>query len=226
VVKIVDEIYEEIKREDFFNRLRKFLPLIALGILSILSAAGIYSWYVHHQDKVLRKQEESYAKALENIKTGYLDQASDQLSGLVKKSSALRQLAMMQQAVIAQEEFKLTGQDKSREKARECYEKLLSLGPSIPLKNFFLALKALSESSFQSAFPEGALTVSSDSPWYSIDLMNKALQAYAQSLPSALNAFQQWADDKNLYSEALRWIATYCLSGVSAEYFHKTNNDR
>lgn len=225
MVKVVDEIYEEIKREDFFNRLKKFLPFIGLGIVAILTAAGVYSWYIHHKDTVLQRQEQLYVQALENMSKGYLDQASRQLDELVRSSSDLRSLAMMQKAVIDQERFSLAGQDKKElERTRECYNALLSSHPSIPLKNFMLAVKVMADPSLQSAFPGGNLATSVDSPWHSVELMGKALEAYRTSGSSAVKFFQQWGTSIDLYSESLRWLAKYCFLGVSAESFNKSNN--
>lgn len=64
---LIDDIQEELRREDFFNALKKQFPWIVGMVVLILMAAAGYTWMQWHKEKTLVHYEAVCDKALQKI---------------------------------------------------------------------------------------------------------------------------------------------------------------
>lgn len=91
---LLDEIHEELKREDRIRRLKQWLPgMVAIALITLGAAAG-YSWHHHNQEKWRVRHERYYAQAITSMNKGESDKARAMLRQLVSESPALRMLAL------------------------------------------------------------------------------------------------------------------------------------
>ena len=75
-----DQAYEELKREDFLNKIKSLVPLILFGVFMILLVTGLYTWHDARSEKQLYMKSPGYKKLgfailfLEQIVESLIDQ--------------------------------------------------------------------------------------------------------------------------------------------------------
>jgi hypothetical protein len=98
VPPLLDDIQEELKREDRIRLFKKWLPAIMGAALLVLGAAGVYSWHRRTQETTRVRYENYYTQATEALTKGQKDKARAMMTHLVKEAPALRLLALSQLA--------------------------------------------------------------------------------------------------------------------------------
>ena len=78
-----DPAYEELKREDFLNKIKRSVPMILFVVFIILLGTGLYTWHDARSEKKLYQTEKAFEKIWENKKKGQTPSRKD-LTALMK----------------------------------------------------------------------------------------------------------------------------------------------
>ena len=135
MVKMVDDISEELRREDFFNKVKKALPFAGSLCVLVLIGSAFYAWRTHAQEKQLERDEQTYQQALLHIEKSEFDRAQSLLDAL-RSSRGMQFLARMEKAKIEKRDFVLTGSKKALSKIGEIDRELEKDYSSLALQNF------------------------------------------------------------------------------------------
>ena len=91
---LIDDIQEELRREDLQNRFKKALPWLGGLIVLILVLTAGYSMQKSRHQKHLIRYEALYAEAVENMGKKNWGNAKNQLETIAKNCTGLRFLAL------------------------------------------------------------------------------------------------------------------------------------
>jgi hypothetical protein len=104
---IIDDIQEELRREDLMQRFKKAFPwIVSLFILILLCAAG-YSWFKGRREQELVRYEHEYESALNSLSKKDVAGAKKTLEHIAKECKGLRFLALMTLADIKKNDLLL-----------------------------------------------------------------------------------------------------------------------
>jgi len=78
-----DPAYEELKREDFLNKIKRSVPMILFVVFIILLGTGLYTWHDARSEKKLYQTEKAFEKIWEHKKKGQTPSRKD-LTALMK----------------------------------------------------------------------------------------------------------------------------------------------
>lgn len=97
-----EDLKDEIKREAFFKKLQKYLPIVVLLALAILVFTGVMTWRAHDREKTLVQAEALYEEALSLKKQGKKAQAIALFKDLEKKHKGIFFLCQLQLSALDQ----------------------------------------------------------------------------------------------------------------------------
>ncbi len=222
MAKVIDDISEEIRREDLFNKAKKALPFVGGLCILILIGSAFYAWRNHAYEKQLARDEKIYQQALVHIETKEFDKAQSLLDSLTT-SPGLHFLARMQKARIEKTDFLLTGSKKALGAFTQTFRSIEKEYTSLPVQNFLTLSQAFSTSASDL---QGDKKVQSfftrESPWYPLALSWKALHAYNTGNKKEIAAaFALWSNEvsrleKQIPTSAgpLPWISRCATMGT------------
>ena len=209
----IDDIQEELRREDFFNHLKKGLPWIVGFILLILMTAAGYTLIQWQKEKTLIQYEAVYQEALEKIENKDPSRATKLLKQVAKQCSGLRFAAQMTWANIHQKNLVAMVENQSKKTESHPHD---SFDPTVALEE----RKALASCDNQ------VLSVFSDPEFFQFlslcRFMLDAQQSWSYFGPSPVAHHpNQWQDSSvpvplsqedvsntlNLYTDAPAWSA-------------------
>jgi hypothetical protein len=96
--RVIDDIQEELRREDFLKKLRQSLPYLGGACLLILAGLGLYGWNSQRKEAQLVADEAAYDAAVADMDRGQLGLAKEAFARLADKRSPLWSLARLRQA--------------------------------------------------------------------------------------------------------------------------------
>lgn len=230
--KKLDVIYEEIKREDFFNKIRAALPYIIGGVCIILGATAWHSWREYKHEKNLISQEALYEEGVLLYKKGQKEKALGIMNNLIKNSRAFRFLALCQKNLLEKDLHPLQG-EKTFQKDLETYYSSI-----VEIVNFFDIGK-----SFQN-FDGVMAPVDKENIWHGPWLLRegilaaqrgekeKTFQLFANLekflSPDSEGKSMWWSIDGTWpkWVDNLSYVSQYVYLGVMALFFEKTNHGK
>ena len=229
--KKLDVIYEEIKREDFFNKIRAALPYIVGGACIILSITAWHSWREHKHEKNLITQEALYEEGILLHKKGEKEKALTIMNNLIKNSTAFRFLALCQKNLL-EKDLSSNEKNKTFQKDLETYYSSI-----VEIVNFFDIGK-----SFQN-FDSPMTPVDKENIWHGPWLLRegilaaqrgekeKTLQLFANLekflSPDSEGKSMWWSIDGTWpkWVDNLSYVSQYVYLGVMALFFEKINHN-
>jgi hypothetical protein len=225
MVKIVDEISQELKREDFFNKVRQALPFIGGACILVLLGSAFYAWRAHAKEKQLERDERTYEQALVHIEKNEFDQAQPLLDTLCS-SRGMGVLARMDKARIEKKDFLLTGSKKALSTIDILYRHLEKEYISLSLQGFLTLSQAfLSSSKNPDLEKKISAFLSQNNPWYPLALSWKTLNTYTNGNKKDIApAFALWSSEMNRSGKQapgsvgpLSWISRCATMGTLLE---------
>lgn len=221
MTKLIDEIQEEIKREDFFNKLRKYLPLLVAAAISVVSAAGIYTWWRHSYENQLFLDESLYNHGVESLANADFPKARKIFDKLIANSKALRFVSFLQKNRCEQASYLLTNSQKAFLEVKQNYQNLTKEYHSVPLENFLttsLAFLTIGGNLDDSLKEKLSAFMTPKSSWYNLMLAYKALNAYASNNSSEIAPdFALWNKYASSQFGQVSWLIKYCSLGSMAK---------
>ena len=91
---LIDDIQEELRREDLHNRFKKALPWLGGLVVLILIVTAGYSMHQSSHEKKLMQYEDLYGLAIQNMGKKDWENAKTQLEMVAKDCAGLRFLAL------------------------------------------------------------------------------------------------------------------------------------
>lgn len=210
---IHDEIYEAIKREDFFKRLRRYVPFIILAIIAILVGTGGYAWWKHRYEAHLYHQEKQYEVFLGAVQSHKFAEAQRLLQEgkLTQKGFAL--LATLQEGTLIQEEFRLTHTKRSLEALKQLYQRVLTQNnPALEGLVRTATLLITLGTPFQPSMEDLHSFMAPTHSWHEMGMLCQALDAYLHKDKIAMQTHLiQWEQEA---PPPLKWLPIYCAIGA------------
>jgi hypothetical protein len=225
MVKVVDEISQELKREDFFNKVRQALPFVGGACILVLLGSAVYAWRAHAKEKQLERDERTYAQALVHIEKNEFGQAHSLLDTLCS-SRGMGFLARMEKARIEKKDFLLTGSKKALSSIDTLYRHLEKEYISLSLEGFLTLSQAFLSSWENPTLDKKILSfLSQNTPWYPLALSWKTLNTYTSGNKKDIApAFALWSSEMNRLGKQtpasigpLSWISRCATMGTLLE---------
>ena len=216
-----DEIQEEIEQENFFEKVRKWIPFFfGFAVLALLITGG-YLWYDYAQRKRLHEYERLYHTALGALAKKDFSVAREKLNNLATiqtypllslfrklifdqadVSEGYRFLAMLQLAKLDQDDYQTTLSQGVFRRIAQRYETLLETQKINPSLEFFfkgaLDLLSMNEGKQDSELKSFINTrfFSPRNAWSVIGIESKALWAYLEKKPKETQTyFLKWIEE-------------------------------
>ena len=225
--KMMDEIYEEIQREDLFRKGKKYLPFILVSIFMILGGAIGYTWLENRRERELILDEKIYQEALLRLEKKELSRADSLLDSLCQprgrwgRCSSMKGLALLQKIKVHQADFLLTGSKKALEGAVVAQKRVDAFQLSLPMQHFLQVSHAfLCLSQPQERMED---FMSPHSVWYGLGLAWSALRGYETASKAAASpAFSSWYNIVHRLGahvpRSMHDLARYCTLGSLPEF--------
>lgn len=228
----LDVIYEEIKRENFFNRIKQAMPYIIGTILCILSFTAWHSWKNYKQEHRLMEEEALYEHGLFLYSKGQKEEAIKIMDRLIQETKSFRFLAICQKGIWEKE-----GQTSSTSSVSKNFQEDLKrhYGSIVELISFFDICHGFEIIHLPMA------PLDKQNIWHAPWLLREGLLAYHEkNKEKTLKIFQELRrffepDEKGYYNwwslenefpkwiENLEYINYYVTLGAMAVFFEKKN---
>lgn len=224
---MIDEIQDELRREDWLLKLKKSIPWIALLFVCVLMGTGGWIWYQARQERLLVQDEVVYQKALDLIQEKRYQEARDLLVRLEK--SPLHFLALCHRAQCDNQLFLQKPSPDTFGALEKNDQKMLALYPSSPLRNLLMCARTLSAVG-QKNIPHPSIALGKESVWYPWVLADNALNLYSHICLDAVNknnaalekkelmikAFDLWLES-NPKESFMHFLARWCSLGIFSD---------
>lgn len=110
MVDFINEVEEELRKDDYNRLLKKYGPLIGGILFLVVAGTAFLEWQEYAQDKAAQKIAAVYTAADKSLEDGNTDQAAAEFIALSETApEGYAGLSLMRAAAIRQQEGDLTG---------------------------------------------------------------------------------------------------------------------